>query len=234
MHYPDDDGAVTDVRKLQTMGASPVALDTRAALCMFDGSRGHFVEHFSGNRYSLVFFTHPSYQTASRDALLRLRELGASLPTEASIKHFERLLAPARGYLPFGGKQRSIQNCLFCREDKPQFLQWKTASFNSMGSGALEHALSFVLCPTVMATLCAVSRKLEQIAWRPSSWRGTLVGTTEPARPRGARAHSHYKLWSLTAGILVRQWQFRSCAFLVYGGYMHFVERERELERSGG
>ena len=219
MHFPDDDGAVADVRKLPCMGARPVALDTRTALCMFDGARGHFVEDFAGTRYSLVFFTQPSYETTSRDAFSRLQELGAALPTEASIKHFERVLAPARGYLPFGGKQRSIQNCLFSRDEKPQFLQWKMASFNTMGIGALENTLSFVLCPTKMATVCAVSRKLEQAAWRPASWRGTFVDTPEPARPRGARSHSHYKLWSLTAGILVRQYQFRSCSFLVYSPY---------------
>ena len=218
MHYPDDDGEIADVRRLPSAGAEPVALDTRTALCMLDGARGHFVEDFAGTRYSLVFFTQPSHETTSRDALLRLQTFGASLPTEASIKHFERILAPARGYLPFG-KQRSIQRSLFSREDKPQFLQWKMASFNTMGSGALENAFSFVLCPTIMTTVCAVSRKLEQAAWRPSSWRGTLVDTAEAARPRGARAHSHYKLWSLTVGILVRQWQFASCSFLVYSGY---------------
>jgi len=171
MHFPDDDGVVADVRKLPSMGARPVALDTRTALTLFDGARGHFVEDFAGTRYSLVFFTQPSYETTSRDAFSRLQELGAALPTEASIKHFERVLAPARGYLPFGGKQRSIQNCLFSREDKPQFLQWKMASFNTMGIGALENALSFVLCPTIMATVCAVSRKLERAAWLPASWR---------------------------------------------------------------
>ena len=60
---------------------------------------------------------------------------------------------------------------------------------------------------------------MEQAAWRPPSWRGTLVETPESSRPRGERAHSHYKLWSLTAGIIVRQWQFRSCSFLIYSNY---------------
>ena len=95
MYFPDDDGTLADVRKLPSMGAAPVALDTRNALCMFDGARGHFVEDFAGTRYSLVFFTQPSYETTSRDAFSRLQELGASLPTEASMKHFERLIAPA-------------------------------------------------------------------------------------------------------------------------------------------
>ena len=229
MYFPDDDGIVVDVRRLPSMGATPVALDTRTTLCMFDGARGHFVENFSGGaRYSLVYFTQPSHETASRDALLRLQDLGAPLPTEASIRHFERLLAPARGYLAFGGRQRSIQNCLFSREDKPQFLQWKVASFNTMASGALENALSFVLCPTIMATVCGVSRKLEQAAWRPPSWRGTLVDTTEASRPKGERAHSHFKIWSLTAGILVRQWQFRSCSFLIYSNYKPWRWRKAE------
>ena len=74
MHFPDDDGAVADVRKLPSMGARPVDLDTRTALTLLDGARGHFVENFSGTRYSLVCFPHLSHETASRDALLRLQD----------------------------------------------------------------------------------------------------------------------------------------------------------------
>ena len=216
LYFPDDDGAL-EPRNLSEHGAVPMAIDTRECLSLFDEARAHGVQPFSGERYSLVFYTQQSFSNAPPASLESLRRLGAHMPDDASIRYYASLLAPAKGYI--GGKQRSIQNCLFGHEDKPQLLQWKIASFNAMGSGALENSLSFVLCPTIMETVCAVSRKLERAAWLPSSWRGTLVGAAEPARPRGSRAHSHYRLWSLTAGVLVRQWQFRSCSFLVYSGY---------------
>ena len=217
LYFPEDDGAL-DPRKLPDTGATPVVVDTRENLCLFDGARTHGVQSFSGERYSLVFYTQQAFSSAPWASLNRIRELGAHLPDDVSTRYYEALLSPPKGYS--GGKQMSIKSSLFGEEDGPQILTWRIASFNTLGNDFLDVALSFMICPTLMETLCAISHRLNQTCHRSSAWRGTVVDpTVTSARPIGARAHQHYKLWGMAKAIAVSEWQFCSCSFLIYSPY---------------
>ena len=225
LYFPEDDGSPETRQLSSDRGAVPMAIDTREFLCLFDGSRAHGVRPFSGGeRYSLVFYTQRAFANASASCLETLAKLGAQLPGDVSIRYYESLLAPPKGYDARGRQQRSITTSLFGAEEKPQILTWRTATFNAIGDNPLDLAISYIICPTLMETLCSTCRKLNRSAHRSSAWRGTIVDCPS-YRPMGARAHQHHKLWALAKAVAVSEWQFRSCSFQLYSKYKHWKWR---------
>ena len=90
-YWPNDDGRglLEHLRE-----RSSVTADTRNNFTLFDGRRAHRVEAFTGgDRYSLVFFNVHAWPKGPRDELPDC----VVYPTEASLRYFDRMIAPARG-----------------------------------------------------------------------------------------------------------------------------------------
>ena len=215
LYFPEDDGLL-DPRKLPDTDATPIVVDTRENLCLFDAARAHGVQSFRGEHYSIVFYTQQAFSKAPVGSLDRIRELGAHLPDDVSTRYYEALLAPPKGYA--GGRQMSIKASLFGEEDNAQILTWRITSFHAIGDNQLDLAISYVICPTLMETLCSTCHKVNRSANRNSTWRGTVVDCPSH-RPLGARAHQHHKLWTSAKAVAVSEWNFRSCTFLVYSNF---------------
>ena len=70
---------------------------------LFDGRRAHWVEDFTGERFSLVFFTCPCYERASEVERVFLRNGGFGDTASVDVLALESLLSDPRvghGYLP--------------------------------------------------------------------------------------------------------------------------------------
>ena len=192
-------------------------LDTGRALCLFDGRRAHSVEPFSGERYSLVYFSTSSFSRAREDALAFLSRLGARIPTSASLQQATRYLAPPRGY-DIGRQQTSMREV--CGMDAmPTYISWSMASLGNVDSHCLDKCLSFVISPALMASICAVSKTISAAARRPSSWCGTVVNASG-RRPAGKAAMTHFKSWSRAKAVVAGNWERGSLSFLVDGTWV--------------
>ena len=124
-----------------------VTVDTRNNFTLFDGRRAHRVETFTGgDRYSLVFFSVHSWAAGPRDELPE----GVIYPTEASLRYFSRLLAPARG------DAGSIL-AAFGRQPEPQILCWPRVNIDHLPASALRGIAAYTMRKTAKA-LRAVSR----------------------------------------------------------------------------
>jgi hypothetical protein len=85
---------------------------------------------------------------------------------------------------------------------------------------ALQVALSYVLDPRLMSTLCAVSVAFNDASYRLESWSGLVVDTPVESKPLGLKAcNCHWALWKFAKAIYVRPWMFASCTFLIGSRY---------------
>jgi hypothetical protein len=81
-YWPSDDGHMD----LETLRPTPhVLLDTRGMPRVFDGNLGHEVEHFTGERFSVILFTCPKRDKMSGSTRRRLADLGVTVPTDAAL-----------------------------------------------------------------------------------------------------------------------------------------------------
>ena len=129
-YWPNDDGRMLlqDLRE-----RDGVTVDTRQNYTLFDGRRAHRVEAFTGgDRYSLVFFSVHAWTTGPRDELPVV-----VYPTDASLRYFSNLIAPARG------TDGSIL-AAFGRQPKPQIICWPRTSLNHLPVSALRGIATFV------------------------------------------------------------------------------------------
>ncbi len=89
-----------------------------------------------------------------------------------------------------------------------------------LGGAALQVALSYVLDPRLMSTLCSVSVAFNDACCKLESWRDLVVDAPEKWKPLGVKAcNSHWGLWKFTKAICVRPWMFASCTFLIGSCY---------------
>jgi hypothetical protein len=94
-YYPNDDRAT----KLEDLPKSDrIVVDVNKNLILFDGRRGHEVNNFKGERYSLVYFTAPRIWKAKADAIKSLKDRFFNVPTPASSKRCMKLLSAPSGY----------------------------------------------------------------------------------------------------------------------------------------
>jgi len=90
-----------------------VAVNLKDNMLLFDGNRGHYVTPFTGERYSLVFFSIRTWNKVPKEDAKEARECGIPLPTEESMQYSKSLLGPSgkSGYrlwpLPAEGTQGS-------------------------------------------------------------------------------------------------------------------------------
>jgi len=116
----DDKGLPLD----QLRDEDKVRIDTSSNLCLFDGNRAHEVEHFKGERYSLVFFTVGKYWKATQEVQSRLADRGFPVPTDETMKEATKLLPPPRGY----SRDGQSLSAMFGLKEKMTVLSWPTAA----------------------------------------------------------------------------------------------------------
>lgn len=69
-----------------------VQLDISDSLLLFDGNRGHLVQPFKGERYSLVFFSVRTWNKVPKKELAEAKKVGIPMPTDKSMKYAKSLL----------------------------------------------------------------------------------------------------------------------------------------------
>lgn len=72
-----------------------VTLNIKENLLLFDGNRGHSVNPFTGERYTLVFFSVRTWSKAPEEEVRDAISCGIPVPTKASMAYAQSLLAPS-------------------------------------------------------------------------------------------------------------------------------------------
>jgi len=93
-YFPDDDRSQKLEELETTAGAKSVKINVSNGLAMFDGKRGHWVDDFEGERYTLVFFTCPRFEKMSDDTRVLLESACFPLPSEEKVKEMKTVLRP--------------------------------------------------------------------------------------------------------------------------------------------
>jgi len=75
-----------------------ITMDISKQLLLFDGNRGHSVENFKGNRYSLVYFCTGQFSKANKTVRGELERCGFNFPTKEGLSIAKDLLGNPRGY----------------------------------------------------------------------------------------------------------------------------------------
>ena len=208
-YWPEDDGTL----QVEEVGTFPsCTVDTQAAVVLFDGNRCHAVQPFVGERFSLVFFVQSHYSRAPKTELAFLDENGLGVPNDGDLRFFAGLLSPAKGYRK-GAQQQTIRRCLGLAE-KPPALSFKTAVIFDTGD-AMSLILSFVLQPTSIEALSAVSVRFDAATHDIASWRNVRIDG-RGHRPAGLAAHGHWKLWRFAHYVVVSPWMHMNMGLLMH------------------
>jgi len=204
-----------------------VSVDTSTGQLLFDGHRAHFVTPFTGERYSIVFYSIQQFEKASVAAADFLASFGVQFPTESSHAYFSRLLAPPRGYTEHGGSQRSIREA-FGFEEKKQVLFYPEPkrSLATLTIDALHVVLSMLLTPVSMSALCAISRRMSTLARSVPSWEGTTIDTYG-IRPTGRLAHHHFLYWRSARSVINGRWSGESVSLMTSKAFFTWQWLER-------
>ncbi|CAK0858732.1 unnamed protein product [Prorocentrum cordatum] len=107
-YFPEDDRSLK-IEDLDSMTDQSSKIDVKKGLLLFDGKRGHFVDDFEGERYSLVFFTCPRFEKASDESRQFLQKAGFPLPTAATMESVMGLLRKPKGYGDSGKKGQKAE-----------------------------------------------------------------------------------------------------------------------------
>lgn len=88
-YYPDDP-KIGDVELLHKQRS--VVLDLKRKPAVFDGTCGHSVEPYKGERFSLIFFTVLKYNRAGAVERRTLRRAGSTWPSPNTLHHLRQWL----------------------------------------------------------------------------------------------------------------------------------------------
>jgi len=121
-YWPDDDkyaNALDDCK-----AAYCTTTDIQKKLVLFDGNRGHSVQDFEGQRFSIVFFTVSKYARANAGMRQALENLGIRYPDEQAMEKLKGLLGAPTGYheAALGRKSKSTKAKHFawpCEDKRP-------------------------------------------------------------------------------------------------------------------
>lgn len=84
---------------LEALSPKPdLSVDISKNLLMFDGNRGHSVNNFRGERFSLVFFTAREARKATAEQAKTLKKFGVNFPTPKAKKYVASMLQDKIGY----------------------------------------------------------------------------------------------------------------------------------------
>jgi len=72
-----------------------VTVDIKENLLLFDGNRGHYVNKFQGERYSLVFFSVRTWNKIPQVEVKAAAECGIVVPSKKNMASMQRLLGPS-------------------------------------------------------------------------------------------------------------------------------------------
>ena len=192
-YWGEDDSSLS-LSELERQSSATI-LETDKALCLFDGRRAHSVAPFVGERYSLVFFCTQAYGRASEDVLAFVSSLGAQIPTSASLERAALYLAPPKGL-----QQRGLRE-MIGQGVKPTFMAWPAPTLLNIDCILLDKVLSYLLAPSLMSTICPVSKAVSLASHRPSSWCGSVVDAAG-RHPVGRRALTLFKSWHMTKAVV--------------------------------
>jgi len=104
-YWPSDSGK-GDLESLKEK--DKLKLNIRDNLLLFDGNRGHFVNPFQGERYSLVFFSIRTWNKVPKGEADAARKCGIPVPTAKSMAYAQSLLGPSgkSGYRVWSSPQQ--------------------------------------------------------------------------------------------------------------------------------
>lgn len=72
-----------------------IALDISKSSALFDGNRAHEVEAFSGDRYSIVFFSSSGWHKMQAPSVKKMTKMGFEFPTKPTMVKFKKATAAA-------------------------------------------------------------------------------------------------------------------------------------------
>lgn len=122
-YWPNDDKSLTEVESLPKSDA--VKADLQENIAMFDGRRGHCVDPFKGERYTLVYFTAPRNDRApAHKKSAMVKDCGFNFPTAHVTTQALKVLGEPLGYK---GASR--------KPSRPQLLTWPSAAVQRKGAG---------------------------------------------------------------------------------------------------
>jgi len=96
-YWGDDDKTLGPVEKCCKDG-DKMSVNISKNLLLFDGNRGHSVEDFQGERFSLVFFCVGLYEKANKTVKAELERCGIHFPSKAGMAAARDILGAPRGY----------------------------------------------------------------------------------------------------------------------------------------
>jgi len=132
-YWGDDCKAEGAVESLCKPGDS-TTLDISKSLLLFDGNRGHSVEKFSGERYSLVWFCTGQHEKANKKVSDALQRCGIRLPSKTSTALTKKMLGKPRGYKALA-KSKSLS-----ATEKPMARIWPQQDAKRQGTDFLSKA----------------------------------------------------------------------------------------------
>jgi len=91
-YWADDDKSAGPVEKRCLPGEQTDTIDLGKQLLMFDGNRGHSVEPFQGERFSLVYFSIGQYHKANSKVRDALASCGINCPSREGMKQLQKML----------------------------------------------------------------------------------------------------------------------------------------------
>jgi len=96
LNYWPDDNRTLKLEALPEEGK--IKQDISKGLMMFDGNRAHEVDDFTGERYSLVYFTAPRFWKLPAEGQKLLKERGFPYPVKHKVNEIQKILSPPQGY----------------------------------------------------------------------------------------------------------------------------------------
>ncbi|CAE8591738.1 unnamed protein product, partial [Polarella glacialis] len=199
-YWGEDDKSKGTVEKV-CQHEDRLTVDICGNLLLFDGNRGHSVEEFEGERFSLVFFTNGQYRKADATLQAGIKDCGINFPTEKSMDYFKAMMDKPIGYVrSASAPKRSTQKIW----RQPPERKPAGADFTSEAKMKLARTSAFKRSETEWSTECsdtefidskidhyiaADGRRGVRVCLVGASGKSVLVVDTIEDRKRGG----HYK-----------------------------------------
>lgn len=94
LNYWPSDNKKTPLEEFDLDDKEKLTVGIKDKLMLFDGNRGHFVNSFKGERFSLVFFSIRTWNKVPKEDAREAARCGIPLPTQSSMAFIQNLLGP--------------------------------------------------------------------------------------------------------------------------------------------
>lgn len=112
-YWGDDDKTLGSVEKCCRPDEC-TTMNIKKHLLLFDGNRGHSVNDFEGERFSLVFFCIGQYHKANAAVRNELSRCGINFPTAAGMAATRKMLGTPSGYGTAASKKKANGKASAC------------------------------------------------------------------------------------------------------------------------